>query len=101
MDRAMRRYEAVGTENGRIVFLGSVQEALARDWDERQDLQGAMVLPGFTDTHMHMLHYAMIQKNLSLFGVRSIEEIVSRGRARIEQDHPAYLIRRRWKKDAW
>ena len=99
MDRAMRRYEAVGTENGRIVFLRSVQEALARDWDERQDLQGAMVLPGFTDTHMHMLHYAMIQKNLSLFGVRSIEEIVSRGRARIEQDHPAYLIGMGWNQE--
>ncbi len=38
-----------------------------------------MVLPGFTDSHMHLLHYAMIQKNLSLFGVASIGEIIERG----------------------
>ena len=39
----------------------------------------AMVLPGFTDSHMHLLHYAMIQKNLSLFGVASIGEIIDTG----------------------
>ena len=48
-------------------------------WDETRDLQGGMVLPGFTDSHMHLLHYAMIQKNLSLFGVASIGEIIDRG----------------------
>ena len=45
MDGAMRRYEAVGAEDGRLTFLGSVQEALAQVWDETRDLQGGMVLP--------------------------------------------------------
>ena len=39
MDGAMRRYEAVGAEDGRLTFLGSVQEALAQAWDETRDLQ--------------------------------------------------------------
>jgi len=99
MDGAMRRYEAVGAEDGRLTFLGSVQEALAQEWDETRDLQGAMVLPGFTDSHMHLLHYAMIQKNLSLFGVASIGEIIERGRARIERDHPSYLIGMGWNQE--
>lgn len=99
MDGAMRRYEAVGAEDGRLTFLGSVQEALAQAWDETRDLQGAMVLPGFTDSHMHLLHYAMIQKNLSLFGVASIGEIIERGRARIERDHPSYLIGMGWNQE--
>ena len=99
MDGAMRRYEAVGAEDGRLTFLGSVQEALAQEWDETRDLQGAMVLPGFTDSHMHLLHYAMIQKNLSLFGVASIGEIIDRGRARIERDHPSYLIGMGWNQE--
>lgn len=79
--------------------MGSVQEALAQAWDETRDLQGAMVLPGFTDSHMHLLHYAMIQKNLSLFGVASIGEIIERGRARIERDHPSYLIGMGWNQE--
>ena len=99
MDGAMRRYEAVGAEDGRLTFLGSVQEALAQVWDETRDLQGGMVLPGFTDSHMHLLHYAMIQKNLSLFGVASIGEIIDRGRARIERDHPSYLIGMGWNQE--
>lgn len=99
MDGAMRRYEAVGAEDGRLTFLGSVQEALAQVWDETRDLQGGMVLPGFTDSHMHLLHYAMIQKNLSLFGVASIGEIIERGRARIERDHPSYLIGMGWNQE--
>ena len=78
MDKAMTRYEAIGTENDKIVFLGSSQEGLSQNWDETRDLKGAMVLPGFSDTHMHMLYYAMFQKNVALFGVPSIEEIVAR-----------------------
>ena len=69
MDGAMTRYEAVGAEDDKIVFLGTSADALAQSWDEKKDLQGAMVLPGFNDTHLHMLYYAMFQKNVALFGV--------------------------------
>ena len=96
MDRAMTRYEAVGVEDGKIVFLGSTRDALAQDWEEKRDLAGAAVLPGFTDSHMHLLHYAWLQKNLSLFGVGSMDEVVERCRARIERDRPDYLIAQGW-----
>ena len=46
------------------------------------------MLPGFSDTHMHLLHYVLFQKNLALFGVDSIESIVRMGRERIAQNHP-------------
>ena len=49
MDGAMTRYEAVGTEGDKLVYLGTTAEALAQSWDEKRDLQGAMVLPGFND----------------------------------------------------
>jgi len=64
MDENMRRYEALGAEDGRIVFLGDSQEALKLHWDEIRDLQGAQMLPGFQDSHMHLLHYASFQKNI-------------------------------------
>ena len=99
MDEAMTRYEAVGTEDGKIVFLGADADALAQSWDETKDLQGAMVLPGFNDTHMHMLYYAMFQKNVALFGVDSIETIVERCRERIEKNHPDYLLGMGWNQE--
>lgn len=43
MDGSMNRYEAIGTQNGKIVFLGTSQEGLAQQWDETVDLKGAAV----------------------------------------------------------
>ena len=88
MDRQMTRYEAVGVEDGRIVCLGSTAEALSQSWDETEDLGGATVLPGFTDSHMHLLHYALFQKNVALFGVESIDKLIQLCRARIDRDKP-------------
>ena len=99
MDGAMTRYEAVGTEGDKLVYLGTTAEALAQSWDEKRDLQGAMVLPGFNDTHMHMLYYSMFQKNVALFGVDSIETIVDRCRERIEKNQPDYLLGRGWNQE--
>ena len=99
MDAGMSRYEAVGVEDGDIVFLGSGEEGLAQSWDEKRDLNGAAVLPGFNDTHLHFLYYAMFQKNVPLFGADSIETIVSRCRARIGQDSPEYLLGMGWNQE--
>lgn len=99
MDRGMTRYEAVGVDEGKIVFLGTAQAALNLEWQEMRDLKGAAVLPGFTDSHMHLLQYAWLQKNLSLFGVRSMDELVERCHARIRQEHPDYLIAQGWNHD--
>ena len=99
MARPTRRCEAVGVENETIVFLGTDQEALTQNWDEIIDLEGRQVLPGFSDTHMHLLHYVLFQKNLALFGVDSIESIVRMGRERIAQNHPACLLGMGWNQE--
>ena len=99
MDAAMTRYEAIGTEDGRIVYLGTGAGAQGQAWDEQRDLAGAMVLPGFTDSHMHMLHYALFQKNVALFGVESIDKLIQLCRARIDRDKPGYLIGMGWNQE--
>lgn len=99
MDKAMHRYEAIGTEGDKIVFLGSIQDGLSQRWDEVTDLKGQMLLPAFSDTHMHMLHYALFQKNVALFGVSSVDEVVALCRQRIEEQHPGYLIGMGWNQE--
>ena len=100
MDPNMTRYEAIGAENGKIVFLGSDADGLALDWDETEDLGGNLVLPAFSDTHMHMLHYALFQQNMMLFGVPSIEELVIRAKARIAEQKPGYLLGMGWNQES-
>lgn len=96
MDPEMTRYEAVGVEDGKIVFLGRTKDALEMPWDELSDLEGAAVLPGFNDSHMHMLRYAWTKKNLSLSGVTSMDELVETCRDYIQTKRPAYVLAQGW-----
>jgi len=49
--------EAFVVENGRFIFVGSSEEALAlrQPGDNLVDLNGAFVCAGFNDSHMHLL----------------------------------------------
>ena len=62
LDDSEKVAEAVGIENGRIVFVGTDKEAEAFSCKKRIDLKGRLMLPGFVDTHMHMLHYAFVER---------------------------------------
>src|SRR5262249_23277513 len=55
-DPARPRAEAVAIEGGRIVAVGVAAqiEQLATPATEVTDLEGAALLPGFGDTHMHL-----------------------------------------------
>ena len=68
--------QAVGIENGKITFIGTGQEAERIFCEDRTDLQGRLLLPGFVDTHLHMLHYAFVEKSVKLFDCRSVEEML-------------------------
>ena len=66
LDDSEKVAEAVGIENGRIVFVGTDKEAEAFSCKKRIDLKGRLMLPGFVDTHMHMLHYAFVERSVKL-----------------------------------
>jgi predicted amidohydrolase YtcJ len=80
-----RRVEALAIQGGRIAWSGSAEGALAlKTVDTRvTDLGGRCVLPGFCDSHMHMLLSGVGFHRLDLRGVRSPEELVERGQAYI------------------
>ncbi|MFB4163034.1 amidohydrolase [Alteribacillus sp. JSM 102045] len=63
--------EAVYTENGKIQDIG-VKEELENKYphiEQRMDLKGSVMFPGFTDSHLHMiaLGETMLQLDLSEF----------------------------------
>lgn len=72
--------EAVAVEDGMIVAVGDESEcrmALQHDCDTL-DLQGATLLPGFIDTHLHPTVLAFFESNVRLNGVRDIADLRSR-----------------------
>ena len=85
LDNSEKVAEAVGIENGRIVFVGTDKEAEAFSCKKRIDLKGRLMLPGFVDTHMHMLHYAFVERSVKLFDCKSVEEMLAAAKKRLEE----------------
>ena len=54
MDANVPQAQAVGIKDGKICFVGSNQQAEALATEERIDLQGQLMLPGFNEGHMHL-----------------------------------------------
>lgn len=84
IDSENRRYTAVGVENGKIVYLGDVESAKEVKCSEKIDLCGGTLLPGFIDSHLHMLNYAFVQASYQMFDSVSIEEIIETGKKRLQ-----------------
>lgn len=86
--------EAVAIAGGRIVQAGNDREilALATATTTLVDMDGKMVLPGFIDTHPHMIHVGSGRAAVSLFDVKSIEEIKQRIAARVKTNRKGQWI---------
>lgn len=86
---AGRTVSALAVQGDRIAMVGSDEAvlALADEHTRCIDLKGRCILPGFVDTHMHMVMVGEGLQQLDLRGVRSLDEIVARGRAYVAT-HP-------------
>lgn len=73
---------ALAVQKGRIAMVGSDSDILPWATEDTNliDLAGKTVLPGFVDSHMHILHTGMLLRKLDLRGVSCVEEIIARGR---------------------
>lgn len=75
--------QAIAVEDERIVAVGSNSDVLSLRKPDSVlvDLGGRSVVPGFNDSHCHIQHTGAAAGRLNLRGVRSLAEIVARGRA--------------------
>ena len=81
VDKDFSIAEAVAIQAGKFQKVGGNAEvrALAGPETREIDLKGHMVLPGFIDTHPHLLHAAIGRGHMvPLFGLHSIESIKKR-----------------------
>ena len=97
-------YEAVGIKDGKIVFLGTNDEAAKAEAAEKVDLSGKTVLPGFVDSHLHMLNYAFVKAAYEMFGVKSVEEVVETGKklaAEMDEATGKWMYGRGWNEESF
>lgn len=81
MDSERKIVEAVAISDGKISAAGSNDEILklAEENTKIVDLDGKTALPGFNDSHVHLLNYGYSLTKVDCSGARSIDEIVERG----------------------
>lgn len=104
VDPAIPHAEAVAVKNGVIVRVGSNEDVLALKTDETNlvDLNGKLMLPGFCDSHIHLLSYGYSLEKANLGKARSIDDIVSIGKAFLaEHPHLRWMQGRGWNSDHW
>lgn len=80
--------EALAIKNGIIADIGTNEEILSLKNDNTEiiDLKGKLILPGFNDSHMHLVNLGYTLSKVSLYGVSSLDEIGKRIYEYIEEN---------------
>lgn len=88
-DKKKEKVEAVAIKDGKIAATGTNQEVLGYKNSSTKliNLEGKTAVPGFNDSHMHLLSYAVSLEKADLNGAKSIDEIKKRVRDFIERNN--------------
>lgn len=104
MDQANPTAEAVAVADGKIVFVGTSQEAEKYKGENTQvvDLKGQTMTPGFIESHGHIMGLGYNELNLDLMDTKSWDEIVERVKDAVSKAQPGeWIVGRGWHQDKW
>lgn len=96
--------EAVACADGRILAVGSTDDImdLAGPETEIIDAGGRLALPGLTDSHVHLLQYAIRRQEMSLFDVHDFDEVRRRVREAVAEAEPGQWVKGwGWDENFW
>ena len=80
MDEENPEASALAVKGTKIAFVGSAEEAEAYIGEETKvhDLMGKLVMPGFVDSHNHLVNASWILGGADLYGTQSKEEVLEK-----------------------
>ncbi|MEE8134432.1 MAG: amidohydrolase [Gemmatimonadales bacterium] len=96
--------EAIAVADGRIIFVGSDEEAEVYRSDHTwvKDLGGATVIPGLVDSHTHVARLGANLNRVDLRGAETEAEAVARVvGARSDAEPGEWIIAYGWDEGAW
>ncbi len=76
MDRDHPTAEAMGIEEDRIFFTGTREEAQAIEVDETLAYPDKVILPGFIDTHVHVIPSGLFMTGADLSQAKDLAEVL-------------------------
>ena len=94
--------ETVAIKANRIVFVGSNEDAKKFHAAKIVDLHSRTVVPGFTDSHCHILGIGEREMRLNLEGTNSLEDFLARVKERVDKMGPGkWITGRGWIETFW
>jgi len=90
--------------DGKILSVGDDTniQALATPNTKVVDLGGRRVLPGLTDSHIHLYEWALLLQGLTLEDATSLREVQSRVKNAATQTEPGtWIVGQGWNQDHW
>ncbi|MBU2598631.1 MAG: amidohydrolase, partial [Actinobacteria bacterium] len=88
----------------KIIAIGNNAEikSKANSKYESIDLNGKVVLPGFIDSHVHLLGYAKSLIGIDLSNTKSKEEVIEKVKTRVEKTEPnVWILGYGWNENDW
>lgn len=95
--------EAVAVREGRIVYAGNLDGLGANAGPQTQtvDLGGAVMFPGFTDAHAHLIGIGQRERTLNLEDTASIADLQARVAAYAAENGEGVVFGRGWIETHW
>jgi len=104
VDARRPRAEAVAVRGNRIVAVGTTADvaALVGPKTRLLDLRGRTVVPGFNDSHAHLLGIGFARLDVDLVGTTSWTEVIERVARAVRARKPGEWVRGRgWHEGKW
>lgn len=86
--------EALVVKDGKILFAGPRAEAQAIAGPDTStvDLKGKTLLPGFIDTHGHLVYFGKNLVDADLFGCADVADLLARMKKQVERTPPGAWV---------
>jgi len=103
LDKRLPRAAAVAIQNGVILAAGESQQVLSNFSQNTQltDLNGKTILPGLTDAHLHLMHYAFALQKVDC-ETNTRQECLARVAQRAQTARPGeWILGHGWNQNSW
>lgn len=102
-DEFQKTASAILIDGGRILAVGDMDklEPLVHGRVEKQDMGGRTILPGLTDAHIHIQHYALFLGKIDC-ETKTREECLRRVADRVKKTKPGeWILGHGWNHNEW
>ena len=92
---------SVAIKDGKFIAIGGKEILSKYNADNLLDLKGLAVYPGLIDAHCHFYQLGLAQEQVDLRGSKSVEEIIDRINAHLEENNDEVILGRGWDQNLW